>query len=288
MAARFRSQAAHPRLAAMAMRRYAALLRSVTTNAKMPDLRRASEAAGFTGGRTLSTSGNVVFDARPASDAALQRKAEAAMTATLGRSFLAIVRSLDALREIVDADPCAAFELPAAAKRVVTFLRDPPRGKLALPVEVDGPRIPCLRAARCSPRTSERARPGVHDADREDARRCADHADLGHRGEGGGARGAAPRTARASPAFGDRRARRGRTRPATAPDRRTPGLAHRGMCARRSVRARVRCRRPRGTAVASPSIVLDGWSGSPGREEAQEGNARPEAARRSGQTPEVG
>jgi hypothetical protein len=88
MAARFRSQAAHPRLAAMAMRRYAALLRSVTTNAKMPDLRRASEAAGFTGGRTLSTSGNVVFDARPTGDAALHRKAEAAMAAALGRAFL--------------------------------------------------------------------------------------------------------------------------------------------------------------------------------------------------------
>jgi uncharacterized protein (DUF1697 family) len=89
----------------------------------------------------------VVFDARPASDAALQRKAEAAMTATLGRAFLTIVRSLDALGEIIDADPYAAFELPAAAKRVVTFLRDPPRGELALPVEVDGARILCRRGS---------------------------------------------------------------------------------------------------------------------------------------------
>jgi uncharacterized protein (DUF1697 family) len=130
------------------MRRYAAFLRGVMpTTAKMPDLRRAFEAAGFAEVRTLLTSGNVVFDARPASDAALQRRAEAAMTATLGRSFLAIVRSLDALREIVDADPCAAFELPAAAKRVVTFLRDPPRGELALPVEVDGARMLCRRGS---------------------------------------------------------------------------------------------------------------------------------------------
>jgi uncharacterized protein (DUF1697 family) len=133
-------------MAAMATRRYAAFLRGVMpTNAKMPELRRSFEAAGFTEVKTLLTSGNVVFGARPASDAALQRRAEAAMTATLGRTFLTIVRSLDALREVLDADPYAAFKLPPGAKRVVTFLRDPPRGKLALPVEVDGARILCLR-----------------------------------------------------------------------------------------------------------------------------------------------
>jgi uncharacterized protein (DUF1697 family) len=126
--------------------RYAAFLRGVMpTNAKMPDLRRAFESAGFTDVKTLLTSGNVVFDARAAGDAALQRKAEAAMTTALGRAFLTIVRSLDGLREILDADPYAAFELPAGARRVVTFLREPPRGKLALPVEVDGARILCLR-----------------------------------------------------------------------------------------------------------------------------------------------
>jgi uncharacterized protein (DUF1697 family) len=135
-------------MAGMAMRRYAAFLRGVMpTNAKMPELRRSFEAAGFTEVKTLLTSGNVVFGARPATEAALQRKAEAAMTATLGRAFLTIVRSLDALREIVDADPYAAFKLPPGAKRVVTFLRDPPRSKLALPVEVDGARILRLRGS---------------------------------------------------------------------------------------------------------------------------------------------
>lgn len=69
------------------------------------------------------------------------------MTAALGRAFLTIVRSLDALREIIDADPYAAFELPAGARQVVTLLREPPRGKLALPVELDGARILCLRGS---------------------------------------------------------------------------------------------------------------------------------------------
>ena len=126
----------------MATQRYAAFLRGVMpTNAKMPALKRAFEAAGFTDVKTVLGSGNVVFSARAAGEAALQRKAEAAMAEQLGRTFLTMVRSLDALREILDTDPYAGFPLPAGSKRVVTFLRDPARGKLALPVELDGARI---------------------------------------------------------------------------------------------------------------------------------------------------
>jgi uncharacterized protein (DUF1697 family) len=132
----------------MATQRYAAFLRGVMpTNAKMPALKRAFEAAGFTDVKTVLGSGNVVFSARAAGEAALQRKAEAAMAEQLGRTFLTMVRSLDALREILDTDPYAGFPLPAGSKRVVTFLRDPARGKLALPVELDGARILCLRGS---------------------------------------------------------------------------------------------------------------------------------------------
>ena len=67
------------------------------------------------------------------------------MTATLGRSFLTFVRAVDALHELLGADPYAGFKLPAGAKRVVTFLREPPAAKLALPVELDGARILCVR-----------------------------------------------------------------------------------------------------------------------------------------------
>ena len=126
----------------MAMRRYAAFLRGVMpTNAKMPELRRCFEAAGFGEVATVLGSGNVVFDARPAAEASLARRAEAAMSEHLGRVFLAFVRPLDALRALLDDDPYARFKLPAGAKRVVTFLREPPGEKLALPIELDGARI---------------------------------------------------------------------------------------------------------------------------------------------------
>ena len=49
----------------------------------MPELKRCFEDAGFRDVRTLLSSGNVVFDARQASEAALERGAEAAMAERL-------------------------------------------------------------------------------------------------------------------------------------------------------------------------------------------------------------
>ena len=114
-------------------------------NAKMPAVKACFEAAGFTEVKTLLSSGNVVFGARAGSEASLARKAEAAMEAGLGRTFLTIIRPLEQLRALVDDDPYARFKLPANAKRVVTFLRDPPRAKLALPIELHDARILCIR-----------------------------------------------------------------------------------------------------------------------------------------------
>lgn len=124
------------------MPRYAAFLRGVSPmNARMPELKKCFEEAGFGDVKTLLSSGNVVFDARKASESTLQRRAEAAMSERLGRSFHTIVRPVSRLTELIDADPFAKFDLPGDAKRVVTFLREQHGAKLDLPLEVDGARI---------------------------------------------------------------------------------------------------------------------------------------------------
>jgi uncharacterized protein (DUF1697 family) len=124
------------------MPRYVAFLRGVTpTNAKMPELRRCFEGAGFTDVKTLLSSGNVVFTARGTTEAALERRAEKAMAKQFGHAFYTIVRPTNALSQLLEADPFAAFRLPANAKRVVTFLREPYPSDLTLPIEVDGARI---------------------------------------------------------------------------------------------------------------------------------------------------
>jgi uncharacterized protein (DUF1697 family) len=125
-----------------AMPRYAAFLRGVSPmNAKMPQLKAAFEAAGFTDVKTVLSSGNVVFSATRAAPSSLERKAEAAMKRQLRHDFLTIVRPVDVLREMLESDPYTAFRLPPGAKRVVTFLRDKPSATLAVPIELDGARI---------------------------------------------------------------------------------------------------------------------------------------------------
>jgi uncharacterized protein (DUF1697 family) len=119
-------------------------------NCKMADLKGALEDAGFSGVKTILASGNVVFAApaaRASSDAALASKVEAAIEKGLDRSFPVIVRAVDALAEILDADPYAAFRVAAGAKRVVTFLKDAPKAKLSLPLEIDGARILCVQGS---------------------------------------------------------------------------------------------------------------------------------------------
>src|SRR6266496_2642832 len=78
------------------MPRYAAFLRGVMPmNCKMPALKAAFEAAGFTDVKTVVGSGNVVFGARSTSEQALEQKAEAAMHEKLGRTFPTIFRSIE-------------------------------------------------------------------------------------------------------------------------------------------------------------------------------------------------
>jgi uncharacterized protein (DUF1697 family) len=128
------------------MPKYAAFLRGVMpTNARMPDLKQAFEAAGFAEVRTVLSSGNLVFEAARASIPSLERRAEAAMQQRLGKAFLTIIRPITHLRELLASDPYRGARIPEAAKRVVTFLRAKPPGQVRLPSEGDGARIVAVR-----------------------------------------------------------------------------------------------------------------------------------------------
>lgn len=128
------------------MNRYVAFLRGVSPmNARMAELQRSFEHAGFGKVRTVLSSGNVVFDARAAAESALEGRAERAMQAVLGRSFYTIVRPAESLRALLQADPFAGHALPAGAKRVVSFLRSPAEPRVALPLAADQACVLALR-----------------------------------------------------------------------------------------------------------------------------------------------
>ena len=114
-------------------------------NAKMPELKKAFELGGFSDVKTVLSSGNVVFSAPAGKEDTIARKCEAAMTKHLGKSFFTIVRSVDALAQLIDSDPYAAFRLKPDSKRVVTFLATVPSSKPKLPIEDDGARILVLK-----------------------------------------------------------------------------------------------------------------------------------------------
>jgi uncharacterized protein (DUF1697 family) len=107
----------------------------------MPQLRECFHAAGFDDVRTVLSSGNVAFSTRRSTLPALERKAERAMLASLGRAFPTIVRPAEYLQALVASDPFAEFALTPTSKRVVTFLRRSRDRRVELPLERDGARI---------------------------------------------------------------------------------------------------------------------------------------------------
>ena len=102
-------------------------------NLKMPVLAAALEETGFSEVKTLLSSGNVVFSGRRASDSAIEKKVVATIEANTGKTFGVIVRSIEELQTLIEADPYQAFRLPGGSKRVVTFLRSAPEKRLELP-----------------------------------------------------------------------------------------------------------------------------------------------------------
>lgn len=120
------------------MSRHVALLRGVSPlNAKMPELRACFESAGFTNVRTVLSSGNVVFDSALADPVGIASRAEAAMATRLGQAFYTIVRSPCDLQDLLARDPYAAHGIPATARRVVSFFREPCAPRVPLPLARD-------------------------------------------------------------------------------------------------------------------------------------------------------
>ena len=117
------------------MPRFVAFLRGVMpTNSKMPELKAAIEAAGFTEVKTVLGTGNVVFDTPLLTEREIERTAEESMAKTVGRSFYTIVRPSSYLRELIASDPYAANGVPAGAKRVISFMREVQATKVPLPL----------------------------------------------------------------------------------------------------------------------------------------------------------
>ena len=130
------------------MTRYVAFLRGVSPmNAKMADLKECFEKMGFTGVRTILSSGNVVFTGAKKQELNLAKVIESGMAKYLPRSFPVIVRTTNHLLALLKTDPYSDFHISPEAKRVVTFLSQPHKENLLLPIELDGAKILAMDGA---------------------------------------------------------------------------------------------------------------------------------------------
>jgi uncharacterized protein (DUF1697 family) len=130
------------------MPRYVAFLRGVSPmNAKMAELKASFEKMGFTNVKTVLSSGNVAFTGAEKQESNLAKSIESGMVKYLPRSFPVIVRTTDHLLALLKADPYSDFHISSNAKRVVTFLRQPHKEELLLPIELEGARILIMKGS---------------------------------------------------------------------------------------------------------------------------------------------
>lgn len=125
------------------MQRAVALLRGINVGGHrvaMADLRHHFEALGLARVATFIASGNVIFDLPAGNPAALERRIEKHLEKALGFAVPTYIRTVDELREAVDAVPFP--KVLATDSLYVNFLRTEPdeaarRAILALESPVD-------------------------------------------------------------------------------------------------------------------------------------------------------
>jgi uncharacterized protein (DUF1697 family) len=110
------------------MTQYIAFLRAINVGGhtvKMEVLRRQFEALGLSKVETFINSGNVIFEARAARAASLEKKIEAALRQAMGYEVNTFIRSAAELAEIAAYQPPLP-PLPAVGGLYLAFVQAPP------------------------------------------------------------------------------------------------------------------------------------------------------------------
>jgi uncharacterized protein (DUF1697 family) len=110
------------------MSTYIAFLRAINVGGhivKMDRLRELFIGAGFANVSTFIASGNVIFDSKPASADALERKIERHLEQALGYAVGTFLRSTEELTAVAEYEPFAASRVKKAHALHVTFLKRP-------------------------------------------------------------------------------------------------------------------------------------------------------------------
>lgn len=113
---------------------FVAFLRGVNVggNKKVPmaDLKRAFEKNGYTNVKTLLASGNVVFNAPQTKPAQLVKELEHLIKQKFGFDVPVITRTMEEIKELVDAAPFKKIKVTKDTRLYVTFLPEGSKAKI--------------------------------------------------------------------------------------------------------------------------------------------------------------
>ncbi len=121
------------------MSKYVAFLRGINVGGhktiKMDELKKAFEALGFASVKTLLASGNVLFAATAASESTLAKKIEKKLATAFGHEIGVLIRKIEGLQRLADADPFAGIKVTPQTRLYVTFLAEKNKSGLKIPYE---------------------------------------------------------------------------------------------------------------------------------------------------------
>ena len=125
------------------MPKLVAFLRAINVGGhvvKMVDLRTLFESLGFSDVTTFIASGNVIFDSKSKSLAALEKRIEARLLESLGYEVATFIRTPAEITAVAAYEPFPASDRATAVALNVAFLAEPlskDAGKTVLGLETD-------------------------------------------------------------------------------------------------------------------------------------------------------
>jgi len=132
------------------MIKYVAFLRGINVGGhkavKMEELKKAFESLGFENVKTLLASGNVLFAAPHASASTLTKKVEEKLEKTFGHEIGVLIRKIEELQRLAEANPFTGVKVTPQTRLYVTFLSEKPRRGLKIPYESPDKNFKIIRA----------------------------------------------------------------------------------------------------------------------------------------------
>jgi uncharacterized protein (DUF1697 family) len=118
---------------------YVAFLRGINNIGckaiKMDELKSIFESSGLKNVKTISASGNVLFETTKAGLFSLTENIERNLKNKLGYNVSAVLRTRTAIEELVKSNPFKLIDLTPQTKLFLTFLSEKPMKKLKTPFE---------------------------------------------------------------------------------------------------------------------------------------------------------